>query len=59
MNKGKRGMLCEDANALEVTDKDGQSRIVKTGDRKELAERLEEKGEARPTHESDRKARRV
>jgi len=50
----KRGMLCEDANGLEVTDEKGQDRIVKTNDRKELAERLEG-GKIQPTHESDKR----
>lgn len=47
----KDSLLCEDANALEVTTADGQNQIVKTVDRERAArELLESKSPTRPSH---------
>jgi hypothetical protein len=44
-------MLCEDANALEVTDEAGRSTIEKTSDRDQRERELREgQGSTQPTH---------
>lgn len=45
------GLLCEDADALEVRGADGRNRIEKTNDRDGLAKSLAETdGGAKPAH---------
>jgi len=50
--KPKVGLLCEDANAIEVTDDQGHQRIEKTANRDQTEKELREsKGKDKPIHD--------